>query len=185
MMTRLAALPALLALLLASSHAFTAPMVCEQSRPRVAAVSRLVAPFSHRSPPEQVSAPKTSALSLMADAEIEAIMTQANDCAEGECSLDEVGDLVDVLKGQQKELSDRVDKLRALIKDLEKVNESPNRKTDEVRDTVRALFRVFMLGDKASGNDYPALSRPSGWSGEVGSGPTTAYDALKPKPYKK
>merc|ERR1712232_606407 len=56
-------------------------------------------------------------------------------------------------------------------------------KTDEIRETVRALYRVFQLGDEASGNDYPALSRPTGWSGEVGNGPTTAYDCLPPKKY--
>lgn len=34
---------------------------------------------------------------------------------------------------------------------------------------------------KASGNDYPALSRPTGYSGEVGDGPKTAFDVLDPK----
>ena len=51
--------------------------------------------------------------------------------------------------------------------------------------TAKALFRVFQLGDKASGNDYPALSKPTGWAGEVGGGPKTAYDCLPPKPYNK
>ena len=55
---------------------------------------------------------------------------------------------------------------------------------DEVRETVRAIFRVFQLGDKASGNDYPALTKPTGYSGEVGKGSTTAYDALPPKKWK-
>ena len=55
---------------------------------------------------------------------------------------------------------------------------------DEVRETARALFRVFQLGAKASGNDYPALHHATGWSGDVGSGPTTAYDCLPPKKYK-
>jgi len=65
------------------------------------------------------------------------------------------------------------------------VEEAPKKEeVNEMRETARALFRVFQLGDKASGNDYPSLSRPMGWSGEVGNGPTTAYDALPPKKYK-
>ena len=111
-------------------------------------------------------------------------MKHADECAEGECSIDEVSDLIDVLKAQQKELSARVDQVREMIQTLEHVNEKDDRKVDEIRETVRALFRVFQLGDKASGNDYPSLSRPTGWSGEVGDGPKTAYDALPPKKYK-
>ena len=63
-------------------------------------------------------------------------------------------------------------------------SEEAPKQPDEVRETVRALYRVFQLGDKASGNDYPALSKPMGWSGEIGNGPKTAYDCLPPKPYK-
>jgi hypothetical protein len=35
-----------------------------------------------------------------------------------------------------------------------------------------------------SENYYPSLSKPTGYSGEVGSGPTDAYKALNPKPWK-
>ena len=111
-------------------------------------------------------------------------MKHASDCAEGECSLDEVSDLIDVLQAQQKELYDRVEEIRNIIKSLEDVNKQDDRKVDEVRETIRALYRVFQLGDKASGNDYPALSRPTGWSGDVGDGAKTAYDAIPPKKWK-
>jgi hypothetical protein len=116
--------------------------------------------------------------------ENEIVMSKATGCVEGNCSLDEVDDLVEVLKAQQKELFDRVEQIKKMVKSLETVNTQDDREVDEIRETVRAIFRVFQLGDKASGNDYPALSRPTGWSGEVGRGPTTAYDALPPKPYK-
>jgi hypothetical protein len=121
----------------------------------------------------------------MSSQETETILSKATDCAEGECSLDEVDDLIVVLKGQQKELFDRVEQVKTMIKSLEKVNKANDREVNEVRETVRALFRVFQLGDKASGNNYPSLSKPTGWSGDVGKGPTTAYDALPPKPFKK
>lgn len=121
----------------------------------------------------------------MPQEEVDTLLTKAGDCAEGECSVDEVADLLDILKGQQKELYSRVQTVKEMINQLEHVNAKDDRKVDEVRETVRAIFRVFQLGDKASGNDYPSLSRPTGWSGEIGDGPKTAYDALPPKPYKK
>lgn len=120
----------------------------------------------------------------MTQDEIDALLSTADDCAEGECSLDEVTELISILKGQQKDVYDRLTKIKTLILDLEAVNASDDRKVDEVRETVRAIFRVFQMGSKASGNNYPYLSKPTGWSGEVGDGPKTAYDALPPKPYK-
>ena len=111
-------------------------------------------------------------------------MNHATECAEGECSLDEVTELISILQMQQKELYKRVDEVRSMVKQLEDLNVKEGRKADEIRETVRALFRVFQLGDSASGNDYPSLSKPTGYSGDVGDGPKTAYDALPPKPYK-
>ena len=157
----------------------------------------------------------------MSQEETANIMHKAEDCVAGECSLDQIDDLIDVLKSQQRELYDRVNQVKEMVETLEKVNsKADERSVDEVRETVRAIFRVFQLGDKvrsfrvfcrrwkivvgltllrlertisdlmllymqASGNDFPSLSKPTGWSGEVGSGPTTAYDALPPKQMKK
>lgn len=89
-------------------------------------------------------------LSLMTESENEALISKANDCVGGECSLDEVGDLIDVLKAQQKELAERVKEVKKVIDTLEHVNEKDERKVDEVRETVRALFRVFQLGESLS-----------------------------------
>ena len=123
----------------------------------------------------------TQQLQLISQEETEAIMAHATECVEGECGLDEVDDLIDLLKTQQKELNERVENVRQMIKSLESVNSSDDRSVDEIRETVRAIFRVFQLGDNSSGNDYPSLSKPTGYSGEVGSGSTTAWDALPPK----
>jgi len=123
-----------------------------------------------------------SSLKLMAAEDIDALVKHATDCAEGECSIDEVDDLVDTLKQQQKELHDQVDKIRVMIKSLEVTNQQGSR--DEVKETVRAIMRIFAVSDKASGNDFPySGGMATGYSGEVGDGPTTAYDALKPKAY--
>jgi FtsZ-binding cell division protein ZapB len=81
----------------------------------------------------------------MSQGETDNLLKTANGCAEGECSLDDVSELISVLKEQQKELSDRVQKVRKTISDLKHVNEKDDRKVDEVRETVRALFRVFQM----------------------------------------
>lgn len=124
-------------------------------------------------------------LALMTPEEAEIVLKKAGDCADGECTVDEVSDLIAVLKGQQKEIYERLVDVKKTIYDLEHVNVKADRQTDEVKETVRALFRIFSLGDKSSGNNYPSLSKPTGWSGEVGDGPQTAYDALPPKKYVK
>jgi flagellar biosynthesis/type III secretory pathway chaperone len=117
----------------------------------------------------------------MTQTETETLLKTADDCAEGECSLDDVDELISVLQQQQKELSERVHEVQSMMTQLEKVNTHNDRKVDEVRETVRAIFRLFQMGNKSSGNDYPSLSKPTGWSGEVGDGPKSAYDALPPK----
>merc|ERR1711933_49947 len=123
-----------------------------------------------------------TSLSLMSKEDVDQLLKQSKDCLD-ECTVDEVDDLISLLKSQQTGLYDRVQQIKKMIKTLEALNDSgDDRKVDEVRETVRALFRVFQLGDKASGNDYPALSKPTGWSGEI-NGPQTAYDCLPPKPY--
>ena len=85
---------------------------------------------------------------------------------------------------QQHILSQRVKEVDNMIKSLEVLNGSDERETDEVRETVRAIFRVFQMSARGSGNDYPALTKPTGYSGDVGDGPTDAYKALNPKPWK-
>ena len=84
---------------------------------------------------------------------------------------------------QQHSLNERVTEIENMIKSLEILNGSDDRKVDEVRETVRAIFRVFQMSAKGSGNDYPALTKPTGFSGDVVKG-LDAYKALNPKPWK-
>jgi hypothetical protein len=112
----------------------------------------------------------------MSDEETEKILQSAADCAEGECSLDDVSELIGELKEQQAVLSKRLEKIMNIISHLQHVNEKEERKTDEVRAFVRDMLRVFS-------SDKPVFF-PSGFAGEVGDGPTTAYDALPPKKWK-
>jgi hypothetical protein len=121
----------------------------------------------------------------MSKTETESLLKHAKDVASSkECSKEEVDELILSLQTQQRELYNRLDKVKKTLHSLEVASGSPDRKTDELRDTVRAIYRIFQLSDKASGNDYPALSKPTGWSGEINDGPKTAYDVLPPKKYK-
>lgn len=116
--------------------------------------------------------------------ESETLMKRAEQCVGEECSVDDVDELIDVLHEQQKELYDRVEKIKQTVQALEQVNKAEDRPVDEIRETVRAIWRVFQLGAKSSNNDYPALSKATGYSGDVGDGPQTAWDALPPKKWK-
>ena len=113
---------------------------------------------------------------ILSDSETDAILKSAHDCAEGECSIDEVTELVTELKEQQAILEARMTKIMNMIAQLEHINEKPGRQTDEVRAFVKDMLRVFAHEKTA----FPA----SGFSGEIGDGPTTAYDALPPKKWK-
>ena len=101
--------------------------------------------------------------------EVDAIIAKGHECEAGECSIDAVDGLVHELMDQQKVLSERVAELENMITSLEIMNGSDKREVDEVRETVRAIFRIFQMSGKGSGNDYPALSKPTGYPGEVAS----------------
>jgi len=99
---------------------------------------------------------------------------QASECAEGECSVDDVASLIHELKEQEQLLSERLDMVMNMISGLQNANaKGPERKTDEVRSFVRDMLRVF--------NTEKPSFLASGFSGDVGKGSTTAYDALPPK----
>ena len=82
----------------------------------------------------------------MSAAELDAIINEAEACASGECALDEVDSLINNLLEQQKMLNQRIGEIDELVKDLEHLNGRDNRPADEVRDTVKAIFRIFALG---------------------------------------
>lgn len=117
-------------------------------------------------------------LRIMTADQMEALITEAQECSEGECSVDDVGNLLDTLKSQQKDLNVKLNQIKKMIISLEGMN-GKDMDRDEVRETVRAIMRIFSVADRTY-----AGGLPSGYSGEVGTGSTTAYDALNPKPYK-
>jgi hypothetical protein len=112
---------------------------------------------------------------LLSEEETDSILQTAHDCAEGECSVDDVSGLIAELKEQQKAMNTRLTEVMNMVAHLQKLNTQKTRETEDVRAYVRDLLRVF--GSNAKG-------LAAGFSGDVGDGPTDAYKALDPKPWK-
>lgn len=75
----------------------------------------------------------------------------------------------------------RLTKIMNMVSTLQKLNESPNRDTDEVRNFVKDLLRVFYI---KSTDTKKVKVPPRGYSGDVNGRTKTAYDSLSPKPWK-
>jgi hypothetical protein len=112
---------------------------------------------------------------IMTEEEITAILDKAHTCVESECAVNDVDDLIVELKDQQKVLTDRLEHIMNVVSHLQHANEQKNRKTDDVRAIVKDMLRVFTVQDGKFA---------MGFSGDIGEGSTTAYDALPPKPWK-
>ena len=114
--------------------------------------------FAFTRSPAVAFRPSTS-LNIMTPSELESIINEAEACAGGECALDEVDSLINNLLEQQKMLNKRIGEIDELVQDLEHINGKDNRPVDEVKDTVKAIFRIFALG--VSDLLLPFLSRAS------------------------
>ena len=113
----------------------------------------------------------------MSDEETEAILRTIEDCSEhSQCDVDDVASLLYELKQQEKELQARLESLDKVIVQLKELNHNEQEDRDAVRAFVRDMLRVFHQGGPA----FPA----SGFTGDIGDGPMTAYEALPPKKWK-
>ena len=112
---------------------------------------------------------------LLSDKETQVLLDSAHDCAEGECSIDDVSEFISELKEQQIGMNKRMEEIMNLVSNLQKLNEKKARSKDEIRAYVRDLLSVF----------NPQTGHPSGFatgfSGDINDGPKTAYDVLEPK----
>jgi len=120
----------------------------------------------------------TSRHVLLSDEETQVLLDSANDCAEGECSVDDVSQFINELKEQQVGMTRRMEEIMNLVSNLQKLNQKKTRDKDEIRAYVRDLLSVF----------NPQTGHASGWAtgftGDIGDGPKTAYDVLEPKKWK-
>lgn len=141
------------------------------------AILSLLAVGSHAFAPSlpRVQQPRTALNLIMTESEITAILDQAHECAEGECAVDDVEDLISELKTQQKVLSERLDTIMNAVAVLQAANDSSDRKTDDVRALIKDVMRVFSTEKGQYANAF---------SGDIGAGAKTAYDVLPPKPWK-
>merc|ERR1711935_1016050 len=114
---------------------------------------------------------------ILTEEDVSTMMKSVTDCAEGECSVDDVNDLLVDLREQKKTMQERLKMIDGMVNKLVTANDKGEREVDDVRQLVLDFLRVF--------NTDKPLYPPAGWAGEVGDGPSTAYDALPPKPYKK
>merc|ERR1711982_121818 len=64
------------------------------------------------------------------------------DCADSECSIDEVDNLISTLKAQQEQLKTRLALVSGMVDKLQHVNEKEDREVSEVRQYVRDFLRV-------------------------------------------
>ena len=110
---------------------------------------------------------------ILSDEETEKILSTADECAAGECSVDDVAELIFELKEQEKEMQERLEKVMNMIAHLQHINEKDERKTAEVRSFVQDMLRVFS-------HEKP-IAPPAGFSGDIGEGAKTAWDVLPPK----
>ena len=115
----------------------------------------------------------TAQNAFLSEEETMTVLNKSTECIESECSIDEVDELLTVLKDTEKELEGRLQKIMNAISHLQHINDKEERKTDEVRAFVKDMLRVF--------NTDKPLVFPTGFGGDVGKGAQTAYDALPPK----
>lgn len=79
----------------------------------------------------------------MSDAEVATIMEKANGCMGEECSVDEVEELLVLLKDTQKTLESRIENVMNMVGELQHLNGKEERQTDEVKSFVSDMLRVF------------------------------------------
>jgi len=120
----------------------------------------------------QVAMSTTARPVLLSEKETQTLLDSAHDCAEGECSIDDVSEFISELKGQQVEMNKRLEEIMNLVSNLQKLNEKKARNKDEIRAYVRDLLSVF---NPQSGG------WATGFSGDIADRTMTAYDVLEPK----
>lgn len=111
----------------------------------------------------------------MTEDEISSVLDKAHACVESECAVDDVDLLISELKDQQQVLNARLENIMNVVAHLQHANEQKDRKKEDVRTIVKDMLRVFTSADGKFA---------IGFNGDIGDGPTTAYDALPPKPWR-
>jgi hypothetical protein len=112
---------------------------------------------------------------LMSEEEYAALIDRAYVCDALDCTYEDVDALIVQLKEQQQAMSTRLQNIMNVIAHLQHANDEKERNKEDVRKIVKDMLRVFTNVDGGFA---------MGFSGDIGKGATTAYDALPPKPWK-
>lgn len=113
---------------------------------------------------------KSALFILLSEEETNEILKAATECAEGECSIDDVTSLITDLEDQKILLQKRLDRTMNLVAQLQHLNEKEEREVSEVRSFLKDLTYVFTHDEKKH--------FATGYSGEINDGPKTAWDVL-------
>lgn len=119
----------------------------------------------------------------MSEEETQAILRTIEDCSEhSQCGVDDVSSLLLELRQQEKEMSARLETIGKVIAQLKHLNEKAqaNGNDDSNREQVRAFVRDMLRVFSTQKGAFPT----TGFAGDIGNGPMTAYDALPPKKWK-
>ena len=100
----------------------------------------------------QPAASSTARFIILSDDETDAILKSAHECAESECSVDDVSNLVSELKGQEVEMKARLGKITSMIAELEHLSAKEQRNKDDVKAFVKDMLRVFSHGEVSDNN---------------------------------
>ena len=80
---------------------------------------------------------------LLTESEVDMIIKSTNDCAESECSVEDVNNLLIDLRDQKEQMEHRLQIVENMMYKLEHMNDANDREVDAVRQTVRDFLRVF------------------------------------------
>ncbi|EKU22748.1 hypothetical protein NGA_0252402 [Nannochloropsis gaditana CCMP526] len=90
-------------------------------------------------------------------------ITEADNCLNGECSIDDVNDLLIQLRVEIKSLKTKLAEVEACEQQLTQMNGAPLAK-DAVRDIIKAVLRAMDVDPEDS--SFPQIVRAAGFAGE-------------------
>lgn len=96
----------------------------------------------------------------------------ATACLEDGCNVEMVEELLASLKKRESDLNVQLTDVRGVIFRLETLLGPKDSKQTTVEGIVASVARLFSVGD----DDYPALSYPTGYSGDTHKGTKDAWD---------
>jgi len=125
--------------------------------------------------------PAFTPLHLMADKEADALISGAIECADSECSVEDIDNFVSELKSQEKVLQERLAKISSIIASLEGGNVADERDVPYMK-SLLADLATAVFDTRGSHDPNGPSTPPMGYPGDKFKG--DAYSSLNPKQWK-